>query len=974
MSSSPSQSRATKVFVSYSRKDADFVDKLQVGLATRGYEPVYDRSTRGHDDPDVRLSAQDEWWAQLKIMIAAADVMIFVVSPDSAASPVCDDEVAHAKSLGRRVIAILRRPIDFNLAPERLRALNVTMNFQGDEPSAWALETLCGEIDRDIAWYRQGALITRLAQQWEDAGRAERFLLRSGAIDDAEAWAARRPQQAPAPGPLLLAYLDASKAKEALDRERLLTVTGRAFVKPALQALDENRIDAALRLASTAVVLGEDPSMSRVPELKPIVRDAVRRKKTVALFHWISPEVMDAKLSPGNTLLAMADALGMVTIFEMATGERLHALSPHSDWATAIAFSPDGSLLASASRDATVCLINVGNGEITRRLSGHDRSVNSIAFDAHGARLLTSSLDRTVRLWDVASGRQLEQLVTCTEHEIPKVKFVDDFPVVELHTHDSVRIRDARRKVFTTLFQQPADLEGGARRGWFHPYKQGETKTAVVLDRDSQRICVIPHDGDDHVPRVYRSGKDRGYVALRGHADQIEAAIFSGDGRRIVTVSADRTAIVWDAATGEEQTRYADFQGVPIWSHFSADGRCVISHALDGKVYVWDPAPDPEIGSLWGHDSLVSSVRYHPAGKLIATTSMDGTARLWDADAHTEQAAVQVGGELWHACFSADGTRLATSGSAGHVALWSVPDLRPLGTFAGHTGQVDCAEFSADARRIVTACADGSARVWSVETGAVLVELSGHQGWVRTARFSPDDKRIVTASGDGSAMLWDAVTGSMLLKLEGHDDAVRSAVFSPDGALILTCSDDRTARIWNAATGEEIKILQGHQSELNSAAFDRAQRYVLTAGCDNARLWHLATGKELMSFPAPAVDARDAVFSPDTSRIAIALGRLDGDNENSLAQQWDITRAPALAGGLAQLLAASLGGGVGHRSRAEAQDLLMQSAPDDLLEALTGSMTDNEQDDIRRRRGILSIPLHPGCYAPGKRRIRLKRG
>jgi TIR domain len=125
----------TKVFVSYSRKDADFVDKLQVGLATRGYEPVYDRSTRGHDDPDVRLSAQDEWWAQLKIMIAAADVMIFVVSPDSAASPVCDDEIAHAKSLGRRVIAILRRAIDFNLAPERLRALNVTMNFQGDESS-----------------------------------------------------------------------------------------------------------------------------------------------------------------------------------------------------------------------------------------------------------------------------------------------------------------------------------------------------------------------------------------------------------------------------------------------------------------------------------------------------------------------------------------------------------------------------------------------------------------------------------------------------------------------------------------------------------------------------------------------------------------------------------------------------------------------------------------------------------------------
>ncbi|MGB4727631.1 MAG: hypothetical protein WBH86_09505, partial [Thermogutta sp.] len=38
---------------------------------------------------------------------------------------------------------------------------------------------------------------------------------------------------------------------------------------------------------------------------------------------------------------------------------------------------------------------------------------------------------------------------------------------------------------------------------------------------------------------------------LRGHNDAVYSAVFSPDGRRIVTGSIDNTAIVWDAETGE---------------------------------------------------------------------------------------------------------------------------------------------------------------------------------------------------------------------------------------------------------------------------------------------------------------------------------------------------------------------------------------------------------------------------------------
>ena len=41
---------------------------------------------------------------------------------------------------------------------------------------------------------------------------------------------------------------------------------------------------------------------------------------------------------------------------------------------------------------------------------------------------------------------------------------------------------------------------------------------------------------------------------MHGHSEGVSSATFSPDGKRIVTASSDRTARVWDAATGKLQS------------------------------------------------------------------------------------------------------------------------------------------------------------------------------------------------------------------------------------------------------------------------------------------------------------------------------------------------------------------------------------------------------------------------------------
>ena len=60
-----------KVFISYSRKDMAFADRLDAALKTRGFEPLIDRT---------EIYAFEEWWKRIEALIARADTVVFVLS------------------------------------------------------------------------------------------------------------------------------------------------------------------------------------------------------------------------------------------------------------------------------------------------------------------------------------------------------------------------------------------------------------------------------------------------------------------------------------------------------------------------------------------------------------------------------------------------------------------------------------------------------------------------------------------------------------------------------------------------------------------------------------------------------------------------------------------------------------------------------------------------------------------------------
>ncbi len=212
----------TRVFVSYSRQDSRFVSWLADRLKEQGFLVDYDLSTDDRLGIDTGISAEDAWWTRVEEMITAADVVVFVVSPDSARSRVCEEEIAFTQALGKRLIPVLFRPVDYRKVPPRLAALNVKVSFaEADtrhEADAWydaaSLQLLADALRHDVRWYRMATQVTAAARRWHTARRPVGHLLRGSALQEAEEWAARRPAEA---GPLtdvVLAFLRAGREQE----------------------------------------------------------------------------------------------------------------------------------------------------------------------------------------------------------------------------------------------------------------------------------------------------------------------------------------------------------------------------------------------------------------------------------------------------------------------------------------------------------------------------------------------------------------------------------------------------------------------------------------------------------------------------------------------------------------------------------------------------------------------------------------
>ena len=216
------------VFISYSRIDMVFADRLVAALEGRGFTCLIDRRD---------LEYGEEWQAVLRDLIEKSDTVVFVVSPRSINSQWCRWEMAEVSKLSKRLVPLVIDQVTPELLPPEIGAIHL-MPFGASidfDEQVVALDTV---LMTDRGWVQEHTRLSGIALKWHVGERKRDSLLRGTDLAEAQTWKSRPTRTRLPLNPLVEALISESRANEIrLQRTRMRIATVIAVSAIALSAV-----------------------------------------------------------------------------------------------------------------------------------------------------------------------------------------------------------------------------------------------------------------------------------------------------------------------------------------------------------------------------------------------------------------------------------------------------------------------------------------------------------------------------------------------------------------------------------------------------------------------------------------------------------------------------------------------------------------------------------------------------------------
>ncbi len=795
----------TKIFISYSRKDMVFVDRLEAALKRNGFEPLIDRA---------EIYAFEEWWKRIQALIAKADTVIFVLSPDAAASEVCAKEVAFAASLNKRFAPVVSRRVDNKRVPEALSRLNF-IYFDNEAHFDDSLMRLCDALITNIEWIRKHTTIGERSRPWDLAGRPDPsgLMLRPPELQEAEGWVTWRPNGAPEPTEAVRAYIAASRAAyeqelmaKKADVDRYLAAQSRFLSDRSLSSLAEGNHVTALLLALEALPQFDSPS--ELVRSRPLVPEAFSTLIQALIAGFVRQNASEGfvdccvyshdgalRLSVENNVAILAETDRTTLNPTIATAIQLVG---HTGAVLNAAFSSDRSLVATASKDHTAAIWDVRSGEKLVSCIGHADQVTGVVFTPSKRHLLTLSLDGTGRVWSVEDGSQVasfpvdstsplvgfrgvREIVPSwdTPGRLSRNELVPDPVVVPAKSHFATRNRVSAIALLSPTSEHILTAEGSLLKLW----------------RGTDG--VLTNEFDLSSPPRYIECCPGGTLFGAGLEDGAFKLVDTGTGRTIPVDVGSRAGPLAFSADGARLATTRD-ETIQIWA---------IPDQAVRQEMEWRPT---SLCSFKAEKLEIQSLEFCKQDHDVIAASGAGPQsfvfKIGKGRFQTDRGqAVQGSGRLPE---YTDGLRLSPDGA--HIVSFSASDNvihvchggyeNNFGYIRGYTIQhekhdreddISDAEFNSDGSKLVVISCE-IMRLHDLESGKTVWAVPVNSSSAARAAFVLEDQFILVF-GQGwnrGTRLYDVATGREVGPLGPCISLVNNAsVGSMDGHLFLSCGE-----------------------------------------------------------------------------------------------------------------------------------------------------------------------------------------
>ncbi len=876
----PDYDRFYDIFFIYHPDDLAVVRRIAAQLNALG-------NTCRFEEDDFVKGAVDV--GLLKADVLRSHSVGVVLSPESAASQLCNELIQHAATNSKRIVSlILDEDIEVEVHPAI--ADNPFVFFREQDDLADRVEELRHYLTVDHETRLHTELLVA-ADHWQRRGRRSSQLLPAERVAEARQWLANGRLRRRKPSPLLVEYIHSSRRQRPangpsipLARIGLVTLAvivlglGLVLLRAALEANDAAQAAAAqtstaqaqLALTSAAATAASDSAVGLVDELaatSAIIAESVSQTaqaKAISATQAANATntaqaiATQARASEIYELALDADALRLVQAAEAAldTGDSELALalawkakdalddpkpayrilrrasaaggSVKLDDVWLLRFQPRGDSFAVVPR--TLNEIHIYDGAdwtLQAELTDHESPIALLAYSPDGGALITASDDGEVVIRDGASGAAIHRLA---RHQGAVTAVAFDPSGDKLFSAGSEPLLVAW------------DIESGEELAVISG-DEGDAAaiTDLLVTADGNRVIGWANEGvmtqwaadtleplaDDINGFVYRGYDDRGGIGYSG-------------GRSLPAYPGDPntgTLILWDLSTGEQ---IAQLDEGFNWSLLSGDLT----------------TPTDELNFIAFYEDLA----------LLGVKSSDGNQRavlvnVMDGSIIREFASVPQG--LVQIEFSEEGNTVVGLTSDGSASLWRLSGtvIEPVEIL---TEAMPGTGLSPSGHNLLLVEESG-VTLRAVDSGEILQRIEASQFVSAGAYFAAFDGERVTVT--------DAESGEEMRSWPVNWEDVQDMHLSGDGERLLVVADDALWLMQSDAE-EPQQLAAGDAGLPLRVAFATGGEFFVTVHAERALLWDATRGEALGAYPlGSAPDAAiDVTFGESGETLYFFLG------------------------------------------------------------------------------------------------------
>ena len=304
----------------------------------------------------------------------------------------------------------------------------------------------------------------------------------------------------------------------------------------------------------------------------------------------------------GERILTLSD--DHVTRLWDVQGSLVDSLTRAEQIAGAV-FSPDSEHVLLFGEDHFAGLWNVRTKQIDTL--AHDHDVRSAMFSPDGEHVVTVDIDDNARLWDVRDSRPA--------HSISRQLGQMGVTKSAVFSSDGQGILTASVDGVARIWDGNGTLIGSLG------HNNSPLKQALFVSQTKQIITAA----EDGIMRVWSDG---GRLVDDLNTGEVRLLIISpDDASKVVTILTDGSAVLWDRQ--EKNSIPLEHDARVTHAVFSPDGKQILTASIDGVARLWNLKGECLAKLDKHHRKEIKSAVFSPDGRSILTAARDNTVKLW---------------------------------------------------------------------------------------------------------------------------------------------------------------------------------------------------------------------------------------------------------------------------------------------------------------------------------------------------------